>query len=45
MVVFWGYKIFIKVVDLDVMFIWRFIVLINDKNIRRIEFILFNCEL
>lgn len=44
MVVFWGYKIFIKVVDLDVMFIWRFIVLINDKNIRRIEFILFNCE-
>lgn len=44
MVVFWGYKIFIKVVDLDVMFIWRFIVLINDKNIRRIEFILFYCE-
>lgn len=44
MVVFWGYKIFIKVVDLDVMFIWRFIVLINDNNIRRIEFILFNCE-
>lgn len=44
MVVFWGYKIFIKVVDLDVMFIWRFIVLINDNSIRRIEFILFNCE-
>lgn len=44
MVVFWGYKIFIKGVDLDVMFMWRFVILINDNNIIRMEFILFYCK-